>query len=49
MKVLSFVSTMTITKTVAKKFDRNVNFGIWQLKMYAILIQNEVDLAIQRV
>ena len=40
---------MTITKTVVEKFDRNVNFGMWQLKMEAILVQDGVDLAIQGI
>ena len=40
---------MTITKTVVEKFDRNVNFGMWQLKMEAILIHDRVDLAIKGV
>ena len=48
-EVLNFVATMTITKTVVEKFDRNVNFGIWQLKMEAILVQNGVDLAIHGI
>ena len=38
---------MTITKIVVEKFDRNVNFGLWQLKMEAILVQDGVDLALQ--
>ncbi|MCQ7691360.1 DDE-type integrase/transposase/recombinase, partial [Salmonella enterica] len=38
---------MTITKIVVEKFDRNVNFGMWQLKMEAILVQDGVDLALQ--
>ncbi|CAL9133325.1 unnamed protein product, partial [Musa textilis] len=38
---------MTITKIVIEKFDRNVNFGMWQLKMEAILVQDGVDLALQ--
>nr|XP_027086498.1 probable LRR receptor-like serine/threonine-protein kinase At3g47570 [Coffea arabica] len=40
---------MTITKTVVEKFDRNVNFGMWQLKMEAILVQDGVDLAIHGI
>ncbi|CAL9107419.1 unnamed protein product, partial [Musa textilis] len=32
---------------IARKFDRNVNFGMWQLKMEAILVQDGVDLALQ--
>ena len=38
---------MTISKIVVEKFDRNVNFGMWQLKMEAILVQDGVDLALQ--
>ncbi|URE00942.1 Nodulation protein [Musa troglodytarum] len=38
---------MIITKIVVEKFDRNVNFGMWQLKMEAILVQDGVDLALQ--
>ena len=38
---------MTITKIVVEKFDRNVNFGLWQLKMEAILVQDGVDLVLQ--
>ncbi|XP_071932870.1 uncharacterized protein [Coffea arabica] len=40
---------MTITKTVVEKFDRNVNFGMWQLKIEVILVQDGVDLAIQGI
>ena len=40
---------MTITKTVVEKFDKNVNFDMWQLKMEAILVQNRVDLAIHGI
>ena len=32
-----------------KKFDRSVNFGLWQVKMKAILIQNGVQKAIDGV
>ena len=35
---------MTVTKTTIEKFDRNINFGTWQLKMEAILIQAGLDL-----
>ena len=38
---------MTITKIVIKKFDINVNFGLWQLKMEVILVQDGVDLVLQ--
>ena len=31
---------MTITKTYVEKFDRNMNFGLWQMKMKAILVQD---------
>ncbi|URE07419.1 ABC-2 type transporter [Musa troglodytarum] len=40
---------MIITKIVIEKFDRNINFGMWQLKMEAILVQNGVDLALHGV
>ena len=33
-------------KIVVEKFDRNVNFGMWQLKMEAILVQDGVDLVL---
>ena len=32
-----------------EKFDRNANFGLWQVKIKAILIQNGVQKAIDRV
>ncbi|XP_075085274.1 uncharacterized protein LOC107809328 [Nicotiana tabacum] len=38
---------MTLTKTYVEKFDRSANFGMWQLKMEAILIQDDLDLALQ--
>ena len=31
---------MATMKLVIEKFDRSVNFGLWQVKMKAILIQN---------
>ena len=40
---------MTITKTSIEKFDRNVNFSMWRLKMEAILIQDGCELALQGV
>jgi hypothetical protein len=49
-ELLTFDSmVMTITKTKVEKFDRDINFGIWQLKMETILIQNRVDLALKGV
>ncbi|KAL5796950.1 hypothetical protein ACOSQ2_001770 [Xanthoceras sorbifolium] len=33
---------MTMTKFDIEKFDRNMSFTIWQVKMRAILIHNEV-------
>ena len=29
------------------KFDRDVNFGLWKVKMEAILVQNEQDLTLE--
>ena len=40
---------MTVTKTSIEKFDRNVNFAMWSLKMEAILIQDGCELALQGV
>ena len=38
---------MTLTRSYVEKFDRSANFGIWQLKMKAILIHDGLDLALQ--
>jgi len=38
---------MTQTKSYVEKFDRSANFGMWQLKIEAILIQDGLDLALQ--
>ncbi|KAM3397845.1 hypothetical protein P3S68_001359 [Capsicum galapagoense] len=38
---------MTITKIYVEKFDRSANFGMWQLKMEAILVQDGSDMALQ--
>lgn len=38
---------MTSRKSYIEKFDRNTNFGMWKLKMEAILIQDGVDIALQ--
>ena len=40
---------MTVTKTSIDKFDRNVNFGMWQLKMEAILVQDGCEIALDGV
>ncbi|XP_027166299.1 putative receptor-like protein kinase At3g47110 [Coffea eugenioides] len=49
LPITDFMATMTITKTIVEKFDKNVNFEMWQLKMEAILVQDGVDLAIQEI
>jgi len=41
------IAKMTLTKTYVEKFDRSANFGMWQLKLKAILIQDGLDLALQ--
>ena len=41
------MATIIIIKIVVEKFNRNVNFGMWQLKMEAILVQDGIDLALQ--
>ncbi|KAH0725013.1 hypothetical protein KY284_000878 [Solanum tuberosum] len=38
---------MTITKTYVENFDRSANFGMWKLKMEAILIQDGLDMALE--
>ncbi|KAL3514411.1 hypothetical protein ACH5RR_027128 [Cinchona calisaya] len=38
---------MTVTKSYVEKFDRSANFGVWQLKMESILVQDGVDIALQ--
>ncbi|KAH0714096.1 hypothetical protein KY284_007001 [Solanum tuberosum] len=38
---------MTVTKTYVEKFNRSANFGMWQLKMEAILIQDGLDMALE--
>ena len=43
------MATMIITKIIVKKFDRNVNFGIRQLKIESILVQDGIDLEIQEI
>ena len=40
---------MSTMKLDIEKFDRSVNFGLWQVKMKAILIQNGVQKAIDGV
>ena len=40
---------MSTMKLDIEKFDRSVNFGLWQVKMRAILIQNGVHKAIDGV
>ena len=40
---------MSKIKLDIEKFDRSVNFGLWQVKMKAILIQNGVQKAIDGV
>ena len=40
---------MATMKLDIEKFDRSVNFGLWQVKMRAILIQNGVHKAIDGV
>ena len=37
---------MTITKFDIEKFDRSVNFGLWKVKMRAMLIQNGCEKAL---
>ena len=37
---------MATMKLDIEKFDRSVNFGLWQVKMKAILIQNGVHKAL---
>ena len=37
---------MAIMKLDIEKFDRSVNFGLWQVKMKAIFLQNEVHEAL---
>ena len=31
------------SKLEIEKFDRSINFGLWNLKMNAILVQNGLD------
>lgn len=38
---------MIVTKTYVEKFNRSANFGMWQLKMEAILIQDGLDMALE--
>ncbi|MCE0480804.1 hypothetical protein HAX54_037935, partial [Datura stramonium] len=38
---------MTVTKTYVEKFDKSANFGKWQLKIEAILIQYGLDLVLE--
>ena len=38
---------MSTMKLDIKKFDRSINFGLWQVKMKAILIQNGVHKALE--
>ncbi|KAH0635804.1 hypothetical protein KY289_035719 [Solanum tuberosum] len=38
---------MTVTKTYVETFDRSANFGMWKLKMEAILIQDSLDMALE--
>ena len=38
---------MSLIKLDIEKFDRSVNFGLWQVKMKAILIQNGVHKALE--
>ena len=40
---------MSAMKLDIEKFDRSVNFGLWQVKMRAIIIQNGVQKAIDGV
>ena len=40
---------MATMKLDIEKFDRSVNFGLWQVKMKAILIQNGVHKALDGV
>ena len=40
---------MSTMKFDIEKFDRSVNFALWQVKMKAILIQNGVQKAIDGV
>ena len=40
---------MSTMKLDIEKFDRSVNFGLWKVKMKAILIQNGVQKAIDGV
>ena len=40
---------MSTMKLDIEKFDRNMNFGLWQAKMRAILIQNGMHKAIDGV
>jgi hypothetical protein len=37
---------MATMKLDVEKFDWSVNFGLWQVKRKAILIQNEVNKAL---
>lgn len=41
------VAKMIITKTYVEKFDQSANFGMWQLKMEAVLIQDGLDIALE--
>ena len=36
---------MGVTRFEIETFDRNVNFGLWKLKMRAILVQNGMEKA----
>lgn len=40
---------MSITKFYTKKFDENINFGLWKLKLKAILIQNALQKTLEGI
>ena len=41
-----FLVSIGVTKFKIELFDRNVHFGLWKLKMKAILVQNGYEKAL---